>query len=60
MSITLPEEKPEQLLTGEKLKNLGQARIALLDLQMPSFIRGDEDEDAEELFHLSSQPTTPA
>jgi len=44
---TLPEGTPVELFTGE-------------ELQMPSFIRGDEDEDAEELFYLQPQPTTPA
>jgi len=43
---TLPEGTPVQLFTEE-------------DLQMPSFIRGDEDEDPEELFYLQPQPTTP-
>ena len=43
---TLPDGTPVQLFTGQ-------------ELQMPSFIRGDEDEDAEELFYLQPQPTTP-
>jgi hypothetical protein len=41
-----------QLFTGEELQGLEQERRAMLDLQMPSFIRGDEDEDAGELFFL--------
>jgi len=49
---TLPEGTPVQLFTGEELQVLEQERRAMLDLQMPSFIRGDEDEDAEELFFL--------
>lgn len=49
---TLPEGTPVQLLTGEELQDLEQERRAMLDLQMPSFIRGDEDEDAGELFFL--------
>ena len=53
---TLPEGMPVQLFTGEEL----QERRDMLDLQMPSFIRGDEDEVAEELFSLHPQPTTPA
>ena len=44
---TLPEGTPVQLFTGE-------------ELQIRSFIRGDEDEDAEELFYLQPQPTTTA
>jgi hypothetical protein len=39
--------------------NLEQERRTMLDLQMLPFIRGDEDEDAEELFYLQPQPTTP-
>jgi hypothetical protein len=49
---TLPEGTPVQLYTGEELQGLEQERRAMLDLQMPSFIRGDEDEDAGELFFL--------
>lgn len=49
---TLPEGTPVQLFTGEELQGLEQERRAMLDLQMPSFIRGDEDEDAGELFFL--------
>jgi hypothetical protein len=49
---TLPEGTPVQLFTGEELYGLEQERRAMLDLQMPSFIRGDEDEDAGELFFL--------
>jgi hypothetical protein len=40
--------------------NLEQEGRPMLHLQMQSFIRGDEDEDAEELFYLQPQPTTPA
>ena len=43
---------PVQLFTGEELQGLEQERRAMLDLQMPSFMRGDEDEDAGELFFL--------
>ena len=43
---TLPDGTPVQLFSGQ-------------ELQMPSFIRGDEDEDVEELFYLQPQPTTP-
>ena len=49
---TLPEGTPVQLFTGEELQGLEQKHRAMLDLQMPSFIRGDEDEDAGELFFL--------
>jgi hypothetical protein len=43
-----------------ELQALEQERRDMLDLQMPSFIRGDEDEVAEDLFYLQPQPTTPA
>jgi hypothetical protein len=49
---TLPEGTPVQLFTGDELQDLEQERRAMLDLQMPSFIRGDEDEDAGEMFFL--------
>lgn len=49
---TLPEGIPVQLFTGEELRDLEQERYIVLDQQMPSFIRGDEDEDAGELFFL--------
>ena len=49
---TLPEGTPVQLFTGEELHGLEIERRVMLDLQMPSFIRGDEDEDAGELFFL--------
>ena len=49
---TLPEGKPVQLFTGKELQGLELERHDMLDLQMPSFIRGDEDEDAGELFFL--------
>ena len=37
---------------SEELQTLAQRRRAELGLQMPSFIRGDEDEDAEDLFFV--------
>jgi hypothetical protein len=49
---TLPEGTVVELFTGEELQALNQQRRAELDIQMPSFIRGDEDEDAEDLFFL--------
>jgi hypothetical protein len=55
---TLPEGTPLQLFTGKELQGLELERRVMLDLQMPSLIRGDEDEDSEELFYLQPQPTT--
>lgn len=49
---TLPEGEIVHLYTGQELEVMEQERRTMLDLQMPSFIRGDEDEDAGELFFL--------
>ena len=49
---TLPEGQEVELFTAAELTSLQQQRLAWLDLQMPSFIRGDEDEAAEDLFEL--------
>jgi hypothetical protein len=49
---TLPEGEIVHLFTGQELEVLEQERRYMLELQMPSFIRGDEDEDAGELFFL--------
>lgn len=49
---TLPEGEAVQLFTGEELQSLERERLAELEMQMPAFIRGDEEEDAEELFYL--------
>ncbi len=40
------------LYTEQELRNVEAERKAWLDLQMPSFIRGDEDETAEDLFEI--------
>ena len=39
-----------RMFTEDELRQLERERRAELDVQMPSFIRGDEDESAEELF----------
>jgi hypothetical protein len=49
---TLPDGEVVQLFTADELEDLQRERREWLDLQMPSFIRGDEDEDAEDLFEL--------
>ncbi len=49
---TLPEGQAVVLFTDSEHEQLRQQRLADLNLQMPSFIRGDEDEDAAELFSL--------
>jgi hypothetical protein len=49
---SLPEGEEIVLFTASDLKNLDRGRRDEVDLQMPSFLRGDEDENAEDLFHL--------
>lgn len=49
-SENIPEGLHLRLFTESELVKLDNERSAMLDLQMPSFIRGDEDEDASELF----------
>jgi hypothetical protein len=49
---SLPEGEEIVLFTASDLIDLDRARREEVDLQMPSFLRGAEDEDAEELFHL--------
>ena len=49
---TLPEGTAVQLYTRKELQAIARDHLAMVDLQMPSFIRGDEDEDAAELFFL--------
>jgi hypothetical protein len=49
---TLPEGRPVKLFTCDELQSLEQERLAMLAVQMPSFLRGDDDEDASELFFL--------
>ena len=49
---SLPEGRPVRLFTEDELRAREQERHAMVAMQMPSFIRGDEEEDAEELFFL--------
>jgi hypothetical protein len=49
---SLPEVEKIVLLTDSDLANLDRERREEVDLQMPSFLRDTEDEDAEEIFHL--------
>jgi len=51
----LPPGKTIRLFTEDELTRLTAERKAMLDLQMPSFIRGDEDESAEDLFEIPSK-----
>jgi hypothetical protein len=49
---TLPEGEEVELFTAAELTALQSERRTWLDLQMPSFLRGDEEEDAGDLFYL--------
>ena len=49
---TLSEGEEVELFTANELSDLQFERREWLDMQMPSFIRGDEDENAEDLFYL--------
>ena len=49
---TLPEGEEVELFTANELSDLQLERRESLNMQMPSFIRGDEDENAEDLFYL--------
>lgn len=49
-SENIPEGLHLRLFTESELTKLENERRQMLDLQMPSFIRGDEEEDASELF----------
>jgi hypothetical protein len=49
---SLPEGEVIELYTDAEQQQRWLQRLAELDVQMPSFIRGDEDEDAADLFHL--------
>ncbi|MCX5946936.1 MAG: hypothetical protein NTY67_01680 [Cyanobacteria bacterium] len=47
---SLPEGQVVVLFSASDLKNLDRERHDDVNLQMPSFLRGDGDEDAEDLF----------
>ncbi len=49
---TLPEGEEVELFTANELSDLQLERRDWLDMQMPSFIRGDEDQTAVDLFYL--------
>jgi hypothetical protein len=55
-AISLPEGEEIVLFTASDLINLDRERRELVNLQMPTFLRGAEDEDAEELFPPRSSP----
>ena len=49
---TLPEGEEVELFTANELLDLQLERREWLNMQIPSFIRGDENENAEDLFYL--------
>ena len=51
-SADIPDGTRLRLFTEEELLHHHTQRCATVDLQMPSFIRGDEDECAEDLFEI--------
>lgn len=46
----LPDSKPIRFFSEDELPRLIAEQRAILDAQMPAFLRGDEDESAEDLF----------
>jgi hypothetical protein len=57
-SEPIPDGTKLVLFTEEELRELEAERRAWLDLQMPSFIRGDEDEVAEDIFEIPGRDKT--
>ena len=51
-SEDIPEGAVIRLFTSDELERLHAEDRAWLDAQMPSFIRGDEEETAEDLFDI--------
>ena len=49
---TLPEGEEVELFTANELLDLQLERREWLNMQIPSFIRGDEDENVEDLLYL--------
>ena len=47
---SLPAGEPIRLFTAAEVRAGGAEGEVWLDLQMPAFLRGDEQESAEELF----------
>ena len=51
-SATLPEGEEVELSTADEFSDLKLERRELINMEMPSFIRGDEDENVEKLLYL--------
>jgi hypothetical protein len=54
-SEPIPEGTILRLFTEDELNRLQSERTALRDAQMPAFIRGDENEDASDLFEIPAR-----
>ena len=48
----MPADQPFTLFTADELRAMSGEHRAMLELQAPAFIRGDEDETAEDLFKI--------
>ena len=48
--FSIKDNRKACLLAESELTQLENERRQMLDIRMPSFIRGDEDEDAREIF----------
>jgi hypothetical protein len=48
--FSIKDNRKACLLAESELTQLENERRQVLDIRMPSFIRGDEDEDAREIF----------
>jgi hypothetical protein len=48
--FSIKDNRKACLLAESELTQLENERLQVLDIRMPSFIRGDEDEDAREIF----------
>jgi hypothetical protein len=48
--FSIKDDRKDCILDASELTRLENERRQMLDIQMPSFVRGDEDEDAREIF----------
>lgn len=56
-SEPIPDGQRLVLFSAEELQGVDRERRGWLDVQMPAFIRGDEDEVAEQLFLIPCSGT---
>jgi hypothetical protein len=54
-SEPIPEGTVLRLFTEDELQRLQSERTDLLNVQMPAFIRGDEEEDVADLFEVPAR-----